>query len=97
MDMSTARRMAAEACAKISPGDAFCSLTVDGGNEPKFVIWTVEGSKLHRQVLDAANTSQERLEAHLRGFVDEWRKRHNITEYYTDRANSGQAALAGYR
>lgn len=56
--------------ARVNPGRLSVCLCVEETPAPVFVIWTHLRGRLHEHRLDAASTTAERLEAHLRGFCD---------------------------
>lgn len=68
--------MVIEASQKVRPADSYVALSVDyNDGRFRFVIWAAsQGGRMNTVRLDAEYTSQERLEAHLRGFVDAHRE-----------------------
>lgn len=70
MNADQARQIAHRVSARVDPGRVSVALTVDGGNEAKFVMWIERNGKIEQNTLDAASTSEQRLEAHLRGFCE---------------------------
>jgi hypothetical protein len=53
------------------------AMTIDsmGDHAVSYVIWTTSGGKIHEHKLDTASTDEARLEAHLRGFIENWKHR----------------------
>lgn len=78
MEVQQARAIAARVSDRVQPAIAFCALTVSGGHSATYCIWTVENNNVHQHLLDASCTSEERLEAHLRGFVANWAQKRGI-------------------
>lgn len=71
MDYAHYKRIADAASETVRNGDDYVALAVgyDAGRF-HFTIWAAAvGGGLNSEKLDAEQTSQERLEAHLRGFV----------------------------
>jgi len=78
MHPDEARAIASTVSHAVNPAAAGVSLTVDGGEAARYCIWTVEDGQIHQHILEAALTSPERLEAHLRGFVQTWAEHRGI-------------------
>lgn len=71
MTTTEARQTALRVLGRVNPGrHGVCLYVGHDDGRVEYVIWTQSCGATHDHKLDAANTTEERLEAHLKGFCE---------------------------